>query len=472
VTSLSFTYSPTVVDGWSYGLNWGLVGFGSNNARGAMDNIAVQVLPPEVTVTRTEDFTGPGNSLFAGGDSISGGSFALSGGRYVAMPSSGNTAMSLANIDGVVNLADSSILQLSTKLNTTVRAGFVFDQYSATDYKWAAIDVLTHQVLIGHRQGNSQIIDAAVSVSTLTAGKDYTLGVSLVGSTVSVTLDGQSLVGFAYNAVTSDGRFGVFAKGDQASFDTITVKTDAAIAATPLLQVAAAPAPTNAGIVSTLSVSELLPILDEAKLLWTQALGPNDARLAALTDVDIEVSDLAGSILGETIGNMIVIDSNAAGWGWFVDATPADNSEFKLQLPNGVLIANPASPASGHMDLLSTVLHELGNVMGFPEDTGADVTGMVLQAGIRRLPGLTGQVMPAVPVSTTPRAAPAPATDAAAPVIRWDQALSAVGPSKIEVAEDLPDMTWLDDFINHRGQRAEHRNANAGMRIQLPTATL
>jgi len=47
----------------------GLVGFGSNNARGAMDNITVQVLPPEATVTKTEDFTGPGNSLFSGVES-------------------------------------------------------------------------------------------------------------------------------------------------------------------------------------------------------------------------------------------------------------------------------------------------------------------------------------------------------------------------------------------------------------------
>jgi hypothetical protein len=190
-----------------------------------------------------------------------------------------------------------------------------------------------------------------------------------------------------------------------------------------------------------------------------------------LTKVNIEVSDLAGSILGETIGNTIIIDANAAGWGWFVDATPQDNSEFKLQLPNGVLISNPSSPASGHMDLLSTVLHELGNVMGFPEDTGADVTGMVLQAGVRRLPSLTGQVAPAVPASMTPHAAPA-AADVTAPVIRWDRALSAVSAPKIELPEDLPDVSWLDDFINHRGQGADHRNPNAGMRIQLPNATL
>ena len=38
-TSFSFTYAPTVVDGRSYGLNWGLVGFGSDHSRGELDDI-------------------------------------------------------------------------------------------------------------------------------------------------------------------------------------------------------------------------------------------------------------------------------------------------------------------------------------------------------------------------------------------------------------------------------------------------
>ena len=34
----------------AYGLNWGLVGVGSDNSRGKFDNIAVQVLPPQITL--------------------------------------------------------------------------------------------------------------------------------------------------------------------------------------------------------------------------------------------------------------------------------------------------------------------------------------------------------------------------------------------------------------------------------------
>jgi hypothetical protein len=38
------------------------------------------------------------------------------------------------------------------------------------------------------------------------------------------------------------------------------------------------------------------------------------------------------------------------------------------------------------MDLLTTVIHELGNAMGFAEDQGQDVSGATLQAGVRRIP--------------------------------------------------------------------------------------
>src|SRR5262249_58450939 len=82
----------------------------------------------------------------------------------------------------------------------------------------------------------------------------------------------------------------------------------------------------------------------------------------------------------------IVIDRSAQGWGWLVDPTPNDNSEFAIRLSSEALAASPSSPAAGRMDLLTTVVHELGNAMGFPEDRGHDVMGMVLQAGERRVP--------------------------------------------------------------------------------------
>src|SRR5262249_14421137 len=162
----------------------------------------------------------------------------------------------------------------------------------------------------------------------------------------------------------------------QTSFDVVQVKTDdATYAPTAVLQVAASSAP--AGFVATLSDSELASIVIEAKMLWRAALGAGDPRLAALDNIKVEIGNLPPGVLGQTIGDTIIIDGSAAGWGWFVDPTPGDNSEFQVKLSDVAFAANSLSPASGRIDLLTTVLHEMGNAMGFPEDQGRDVTGMV-----------------------------------------------------------------------------------------------
>ena len=142
---------------------------------------------------------------------------------------------------------------------------------------------------------------------------------------------------------------------------------------------------------AAISGDQLAPIVAAAKQLWTDALGVGDPRLAVFDEVTVSIANLTDGTLGDTTGTSILIDATAAGWGWFVDATPFTNSEFRITLGNGVYRADPASPAYGHMDLLTTVLHELGNAMGFAENTGQDVAGMTLAADIRRLPtGMAG----------------------------------------------------------------------------------
>ena len=45
----AYTFAPRIIDGWVYGLNSGMVGFGSDLSRGIFDNVTVQKLPPEYT---------------------------------------------------------------------------------------------------------------------------------------------------------------------------------------------------------------------------------------------------------------------------------------------------------------------------------------------------------------------------------------------------------------------------------------
>ena len=72
-------------------------------------------------------------------------------------------------------------------------------------------------------------------------------------------------------------------------------------------------------------------------------------------------------------GHIIYLDANAAGWGWFVDPTPADDSEF----------TTPGNQSEQHrMDLLSVVMHEMGHVLGF-EHSETAVMAETLAPGSR-----------------------------------------------------------------------------------------
>ncbi len=82
--------------------------------------------------------------------------------------------------------------------------------------------------------------------------------------------------------------------------------------------------------------------------------------------------------LGHASPGLIQIDDNAAGWGWFVDPTPSDDSEFTGPV---------SSPVSGKMDLLTLVMHELGHELGL--DHAVSVNSLMsesLSTGTRRTP--------------------------------------------------------------------------------------
>ncbi|MDZ8264642.1 cadherin domain-containing protein [Nostoc sp. ChiQUE01b] len=77
-------------------------------------------------------------------------------------------------------------------------------------------------------------------------------------------------------------------------------------------------------------------------------------------------------------GNIITLDQDAAGIGWFIDPTPEDDSEF-----------NPIenSPGEGKVDLLTAIAHEMGHVLGLSHvDYGTSLMSATLPIGVRRLP--------------------------------------------------------------------------------------
>ena len=133
---------------------------------------------------------------------------------------------------------------------------------------------------------------------------------------------------------------------------------------------------------------ELLePVANEAVSRWADC-GIGSKRIRTLQDVEFQITDLPGSTLGLALGNRIWLDTDAAGYGWFVDETPWDDAEFTILGQEGALLADNSSNASGRMDPLTVVMHELGHVLGFEDidsaEGTADLMYETLSIGVRR----------------------------------------------------------------------------------------
>jgi len=295
------------------------------------------------------------------------------GPAYLANPGPGSTATSLFNL-GISALNVASILQLETKLSTNGLAGFIFDRYDADTFKFAAIDVVKDQLIIGHHTKKGWSTDAVVA-RDLTAGMLYTLGLTLKGSTVSLTLNGSAVLGFVYNAATVDGRFGLMANGGPASFDDVLMQTnDPAFIdrATPLSAPVSLAQPTDA---AELDQSQLQPLIEEA----ISRLQLNESQQSILRHTPVRITDLPGDQFGAFQDGVVWIDTDAAGYGWFIDSTPTQDEDY--QLIHGVLVARNGD-AVGRVDLLSVLMHEFGHALGL-EHTETGLMAENLAAGVR-----------------------------------------------------------------------------------------
>jgi VCBS repeat-containing protein len=143
-----------------------------------------------------------------------------------------------------------------------------------------------------------------------------------------------------------------------------------------------------------LSQAQLDSVVAAAIGQWALA-GASANQLAALHATSFSVADLSGNVVGEQSPGHITIDTDAAGHGWFVDPTPSDNSEFThaLNAAGTDLLTDPSNDAAGHLDLLTTVTHEMGHVLGLDDSTATsdanDLMYINLVDGERRLPDAT-----------------------------------------------------------------------------------
>ncbi len=126
-----------------------------------------------------------------------------------------------------------------------------------------------------------------------------------------------------------------------------------------------------------LSQAELDSLVGAAIARW-EAAGITAEQSALLHSARFSVADLPGWYLGESGGGNFTLDRDAAGNGWFVDSTPLADEEYA----NGTATANGG--AAGRLDALTTVMHEMGHVLGL-DDTYSDADAGSLMYGYLHL---------------------------------------------------------------------------------------
>ncbi|MFO1370697.1 MAG: Ig-like domain-containing protein [Marinagarivorans sp.] len=91
--------------------------------------------------------------------------------------------------------------------------------------------------------------------------------------------------------------------------------------------------------------------------------------LENLDDLFAGFTNLPGTSLGQTTGTgpnaIITLDTDAAGYGWFIDSTPLSNDEFLPTADANIWKAKAGSAAEGKMDMLSVLLHEYGHTLAW-----------------------------------------------------------------------------------------------------------
>jgi hypothetical protein len=121
----------------------------------------------------------------------------------------------------------------------------------------------------------------------------------------------------------------------------------------------AASGSTNDSTATSVSNETLNAAIQQAINAWASA-GISAAQIHELHETKFIVAELPQSTLGLSLGDTVWIDSDAAGLGW--------------------------SPAGGAFDLVTTVAHELGHVLGVDHSPEQGVMHDDLAPGTRALP--------------------------------------------------------------------------------------
>ena len=234
-----------------------------------------------------------------------------------------------------------------------------------------------------------------------------------VGDTAAVVASVQANnVAGADGAASVSGAGGGFVGGAPCVLPLMAARGGVAAAEPGTLTVQSTlAAKVSAGKISSAPPDEAVsaePVLDEAALntiivaakkRW-QAAGLTEQQLAAINRVKFELTEMGGWCLGAASEGRVQLDRKAAGHGWFIDPTPMDDAEFTSPVSATCSQTAPQLAPAGRIDLLTTVLHEMGHAAGLSDLNGSRSRDNLmygsLAVGERRLPA-AGQASGTVP---------------------------------------------------------------------------
>jgi hypothetical protein len=226
-------------------------------------------------------------------------------------------------------------------------------------------------------------VNEKIAPSTSIAGSGPTGGAwSWCQLPSGTAVDGSFTVGASGKVVVEVSNIGLPASTNSAN----NVEADAVMLVQTTPELAAGGVGHNPHA-AALTASEAMPLVQEAEVRWAAA----GANVSALGSVQVMVGNLPGAELGESssLVDTIFLDSNAQGYGWFIDPTPGQDAEFPLRVGATEERAT-GGPAAGEMDLLTVIMHEMGHFLGHgdldPQAFPYDLMSADLAVGVRRLP--------------------------------------------------------------------------------------
>ena len=113
-------------------------------------------------------------------------------------------------------------------------------------------------------------------------------------------------------------------------------------------------------------------VVEQAVGIWA-GTGLSPAQVALLRATPVAIANLdAQGYLGLTTPERILIDDDGVGLGWDTGRSGIWTLDIWTSRPS--------------YDLLTTVLHEMGHVLGQADDADDDLMGAILQPGERHVP--------------------------------------------------------------------------------------